>query len=97
MTKRKYSKKRRNPIKGKKTTSKPGVVEEANVEELVETNQLLTKANNLLESSTSSTEKLKKLSFQRTQYYPQDSDLLIYPSCWMCFVGVSKLLDNKYS
>ena len=33
-------------------TSKPVVVEEANVEELVETNQLLTNVNNLLEPST---------------------------------------------
>ena len=38
MSKGRYSKKRRNPNKGKEITSKPVVVEEANVEELVETN-----------------------------------------------------------
>ena len=27
------------------------------------------------------------MSFQRTQYYPQDSDLLIYSSCQMSFLG----------
>ena len=32
-------------------TSKPAVVEEANVEELAETNQLLTNVNNLIEPS----------------------------------------------
>ena len=27
------------------------------------------------------------MCFQSTQYYPQDSDLLIYPSCQMCFLS----------
>ena len=64
-------------------TSKPVVVEEANVKELVETNQILSNVNNLLETQES---QLINLSFQRTQYYPQDSDLLIYLSCQMCFL-----------
>ena len=41
MSERGYFKKRRNPIKEKKMTLKPVVAEEANVEELVETNQVL--------------------------------------------------------
>ena len=53
-----YSKKRRNPNKGKrKMTLKSVVVEEENVEGLVETNQLFTNVNNLLESSAISTYK----------------------------------------
>ena len=41
MSERGYFKKRRNPMKEKKMTLKPVVAEEANVEELVETNQVL--------------------------------------------------------
>ena len=37
-------------------TSKPLAVEEANIVELVETNQLLTNVNNLLETSTDEAE-----------------------------------------
>ena len=52
MSKRRYSKNRRNPEKGKKITSKPALLEEANVEELVGTNQLFANVSNLLEPST---------------------------------------------
>ena len=51
MSKRRYSKKRRNPNKEKKMTPKPTVVQEADEEELVETNQLFTNVNNLLQPS----------------------------------------------
>ena len=52
ISKRRYSKKKRNPNKGEKMTSKLLVVEEAIVEVLVGTNQLLTDVNNLIEPST---------------------------------------------
>ena len=59
MSKRRYSKNRRNPEKGKKITSKPALLEEANVEELVETNQLFANVSNLLEPSTIWTDKVE--------------------------------------
>ena len=45
MSKTRYSKK--SPNKGKKIISKPVVIEEANVDELVATNQLLTNVSSL--------------------------------------------------
>ena len=42
-------------------TSNPLVLEEANIEELVETNQLLINVNNLIEPSTLSTDKAELL------------------------------------
>ena len=70
MSKRRYSKKRRNPNKGKKITSKPVVVEEANVEIFVETNQLLTNVNNLLEPSTISTDKFDLIELPKDSMLP---------------------------
>ena len=58
MRKTGYSKKMRNQNKGKKMNSKPVVLEEANSEELIETNQLFTNVNNLLEP-TFSTDKVE--------------------------------------
>ena len=57
-------------------TSNPVVVvEEANVEKLVETNQLLTNINNLLEPSTISTD-----NFQHPKRLDAITDALIYQS-----------------
>ena len=53
MSKRRYSKKMRNQNKGKKMNSKLLVLEEANLEELIETNQLFANVNNLLEPTFS--------------------------------------------
>ena len=53
MSKTGYSKKMRNQNKGKKMNSKFVVLEEANSEELIETNQLFTNVNNLLEPTFS--------------------------------------------
>ena len=58
-SKRRYSKKRRNPNKWEKMTSWPLVVEEAIIEELVESNELLTNENNVIEPSTISTDKFE--------------------------------------
>ena len=51
-------------------TSKPAVVEEATVEELVETNQLLTNVNNLLEHSTISTDKVELIELPKDSILP---------------------------
>ena len=51
-------------------TSKPVVVEEATVEELVETNQLLTYVNNLLEHSTISTDKVELIELPKDSILP---------------------------
>ena len=59
ISKRRYSEHERNPNKWKKMTSKPLVVEEAVIEELVETNQLLTNVNKLIELSTISSDKVE--------------------------------------
>ena len=96
-SKRRYSKKRRNPNKWEKMTSWPLVVEEAIIEELVESNELLTNENNVIEPSTISTDKFELIELPKDSY-PQDSDLLIYSSCQICFfIGVPKLLDKTYS
>ena len=70
-------------------TSKPLAIEEVIIEELAKTNQLPRNMNNLIEPSTILTDKVELF---------EDSDLLIYPSvgCVFC-IGVSKLLDNRYS
>ena len=49
MSNRRYSKKRTNLYKRKKMISKPILVEEADVEELIETNQFFTNVKKLLE------------------------------------------------
>ena len=58
MSKRRHSKKMRNENKGKEMNSKLVVLEEANLEKLIETNQLFTNVNNLLEP-TFSTDKVE--------------------------------------
>lgn len=59
MNKRRYSKNGRNPNNWEKLTSKPLLEEEANLEEIVETNQLLTDVNNLIEPLTISADKVE--------------------------------------
>ena len=51
-------------------TSKSVLVEEATVEELVETNQLLTNVNNLLEHSTISTDKVELIELPKDSILP---------------------------
>ena len=63
-------------------TSKPLVVEETIIEELAETNKLLTTVS---KSSTISTDKVELTELPKDSY-PQDSDLLTYPSCQMRFL-----------
>ena len=46
------------------------VVKEANIEELVQTNQLLTNVNNLLESSTISTDKVELIELRKDSILP---------------------------
>ena len=65
ISKRRYSEHERNPNKWKKMTSKPLVVEEAVIEELVETNQLLTNVNKLIELSTISSDKVELIEFRK--------------------------------
>ena len=62
-------------------TSKPLVVEEAVIEELVETNQLLTNVNKLIELSTISSDKVELIEFRKDSIF-----FLIYPSCQMCLL-----------
>ena len=64
-------------------TSKPVVVEEVTVEELVETNQLLTNVNNLLEHSAISTDNVELIEL------PKDSIL----STRFRFIDLSILSD----
>ena len=52
-------------------TSKPLVVEEVIIEELVETNQLLTNVNNLIEPSTISTDKVESIELLRDSVLPK--------------------------
>ena len=64
-------------------TSKPVVVEQANVEELVETNQLLTNVNNLLEPSTNQTNKAELIELPNNLVLPtafRFIDLSILPN-----------------
>ena len=70
MSKRRYSKKEKKSQKRKKMTSKPVVVEEANVEELVETNELLTNENNLLKPLTTSTDKVELIELPKDSILP---------------------------
>ena len=51
-------------------TSKPLVVEEVIIEELIETNQLLTNVNNLIEPSTISTEKVASIELLKDSILP---------------------------
>ena len=76
-------------------TSKPVVVEEVTVEGLVETNQLLTNVNNLLEHSTISTDKVELIELPKDSILPTRFKF-DYPSCQMCFLCWRVLLDNKY-
>ena len=46
------------------------VVKEANIEELVQTNQLLTNVNNLLEASTISTDKVELIELRKDSILP---------------------------
>ena len=46
------------------------VVKEANIEELVQTNQLLTNVNNLLEASTISTDKVELIKLRKDSILP---------------------------
>ena len=59
MNKRRYSKNGRNPNNWEKLTSKPLLEEETNLEEIAETNQLLTDVNNLIEPLTISADKVE--------------------------------------
>ena len=70
MSKRRYSKKEKKSQEWKKMTSKPVVVEEANVEELVETNELLTNENNLLKPLTTSTDKVELIELPKDSILP---------------------------
>ena len=70
MNNRRYSKTRKNPNKGEKITWKSVVVEEADVEELVETNQLLTNMNNLLEPLTISINKVELIELPKDLILP---------------------------
>ena len=69
MSKRRYSKKRRNPNKGKKMTSKLVIVEVI-VEELVETNQLFTNVNNSLEPITKLTDEVEFIELPKDSVLP---------------------------
>ena len=91
ISKRRYSKKRRNINKGKKMTSKPLVVEETIIEQLAETNQLLTTVS---KSSTISTDKVELTELPKDSY-PHDSDLLTYPSCQMRFLYWCVQIEDK--
>ena len=51
-------------------TSKPLVVEEAVIEELVETNQLLTNVNKLIEPSTISSNNVELIEFRKDSILP---------------------------
>ena len=85
MSKRRYSKKIRN-TNGKKMTSKPVVVEEANVEELVETNQLLTNVNNLIEPSIISAGRVELIELPKESILPTGFrfiDLSILSDCFL--------------
>ena len=78
-------------------TSKPLVVEEVIMEELIETNQLLTNVNNLIEPSTISTEKVASIKLLKDAILPTGFrfiDLSIQSDVF--FICVSKLLDNRY-
>ena len=82
MSKRRHSKKGRNPNKEKKMTPKPAVVQETNEEELVETNQLFTNVNNLLQPSTISTDKVELIELPKDSVLPtglRSIDLFILP------------------
>ena len=87
--------------------SKPVVVG-ANVEKLVETNQLLTNVNNLIQPSTISTDKVELMELPKDSILPTgfrfiDLSILSYVLSFRCvihpvrcvfFMGVSKLLGN---
>ena len=63
------SEKEEIPIKGNMTLE-PVVVEEANIEELVQTNQLLTNVSNFLEPSKISTDKVELIELPRDSLLP---------------------------
>ena len=65
------SKKEEIPIKGNMTLE-PVVVEEANIEELVQTNQLLTNVSNFLEPSTISTDKVELIELPKDSLLPTE-------------------------
>ena len=52
-------------------TSRPILVEEAIIEKLVETNQLLTNANKLIEPSTTSTDKVEFIQLSKDSILPK--------------------------
>ena len=63
-------------------TPKPAVVQETNEEELVETNQLFTNVNNLLQPSTISTDKVELIELPKDSVLPtglRSIDLFILP------------------
>ena len=63
-------------------TPKPAVVQETNEEELVETNQLFTNVNNLLQPSTISTDKAELIELPKDSVLPtglRSIDLFILP------------------
>ena len=51
-------------------TSKPSVVEEANIEKLVEAKQHLTNVNNLIKPSTISTDKVELIELPKVSILP---------------------------
>ena len=65
------SKKEEIPIKGNMTLE-PVVVEEANIEELVQTNQLLTNVSNFLEPSIISTDKVELIELPKDSLLPTE-------------------------
>ena len=69
-------------------TSKPLVVEEAIIEELVENNQLLANVNNLIEPSKFSTDKVELTELPKKSILPSGLSILsdvfsflAYPNC----------------
>ena len=73
-------------------TSKPVVVEKAKVK----TDQLLTNVNKLSEPSTISKEKIELIELPKDSILPTGFRF-IHPARCLFLVGLSKLLDNKYS
>ena len=84
-------------------TSRPILVEEAIIEKLVETNQLLTNVNKLIEPSTTSTDKVEFIQLPKDSILPKwfrFIDLFILPdvfsllACQSCSTtNTLKLLD----
>lgn len=77
ISKRRYSKTTVNPNKGK--ISKPLVDEGAIIAGLLETNQLLTNVNKLIEASTISTDKVQLIDLQKYSLLPTGFTVIDLP------------------